>query len=77
MAYAQGVYIAKQLNGDEWRPFKLISDGEEADANSYNVSCKGSAIKLWDGQVLIDNHTYLPDGVYSKYIIKLYSTFFV
>ena len=36
-----------------------------------------SSLNLGDKKVLIQNHNFVPNGVYPDYIIKLYSLFFV
>ena len=65
VAYQQGVYVAKRLNKDidENEQFKYIS--------------KGMALNIDDKQIIIQNHDYIPDGIYPDYIIKLYSIFCV
>lgn len=80
LAYEQGKYIAKQINGSEHRYFNYFVVGTKSivdDNYYYNVYNGGTTLELWDSNVLIDGHPYLPDGVYSKYVIYFYSTFFI
>jgi NADH dehydrogenase FAD-containing subunit len=65
MAYQQGVYVAKRLNGEIPidQPFQYISNGI-----SLNIGYH---------KVLIEGHKYVPNGIYPDFIIKLYSMFFV
>jgi len=63
-AYQQGVYVAKRLNGttcDE--PFQYIS--------------KGISLNIDDKQILIQDHKFIPDGIYPDIMIKMYSFLFV
>jgi NADH dehydrogenase FAD-containing subunit len=79
LAYAQGVYIAKQINGTENRPFRYIDGAiiNSVDNNYYNYTTNGIAINIGDNKNLICGHKYLPDGKYPSEIIKLYSMFIV
>lgn len=84
LAYAQGIYIAKQINGSEQRPFKFIdflsdnnNDYEKLDNNFYTYKSNGMSINIGDNQNLICGHSYLPDGKYPCEILKLYSMFIV
>jgi len=63
VAYQQGAYVAKYLNGDipYNKPFEFVS--------------KGSAINIGDKKVIIEGHPILWDGVYPDFIMKLYSLF--
>jgi NADH dehydrogenase FAD-containing subunit len=63
VAYQQGVYVAKKLNGSINEEFK------------YNHN--GTAINIGDKKVLIENHNILPNGVYPDFIIKIYSLFLI
>ena len=82
LAYAQGIYIAKQINGRENRPFRFIDSVPTKDVNIknenyYNFTSNGMSLNIGDNSNLICGHTYLPDGKYPSEIIKLYSLFFV
>ena len=82
LAYAQGIYIAKQINGTENRPFHFIDSVTTKDVNIknenyYNFTSKGMSINIGDNRNLICGHTYLPDGKYPSEIINLYSMFIV
>ena len=79
LAYAQGIYIAKQINGTENRPFRYIDGAivNSVDHNYYNYTTNGIAINIGDNKNLICGHKYLPDGKYPSEIIKLYSMFIV
>ena len=63
VAYQQGAYVAKYLNGDipYNKPFEFVS--------------KGSAINIGDKKIIIEGHPILWDGVYPDFIMKLYSLF--
>ena len=63
VAYQQGVYVAKYLNGDipYSKPFNFVS--------------KGTAINIGDKKVIIEGHPIMWDGVYPDFIMKLYSLF--
>jgi NADH dehydrogenase FAD-containing subunit len=65
MAYQQGMYVAKRLNGDIplEEPFRYKHNGM-----SLNLGYK---------KILIEDHNIIPDGIYPDTIIKLYSLFFV
>ncbi len=65
MAYQQGVYVAKKLNGDipEDTPFEYKSNGY--------------ALNMGDKKVLVEGHKYLTNGIYPDILIKLYSMFFI
>jgi NADH dehydrogenase FAD-containing subunit len=63
VAYQQGAYVAKRLNGEINGPFK------------YNHN--GISIHMGNKKVLIEGHPYLPDNVYPDFFIKLYSLFFI
>jgi NADH dehydrogenase FAD-containing subunit len=63
VAYQQGAYVAKRLNGENNGPFKY----------SHN----GISLHMGNKKVLIEGHPYLPDNVYPDFFIKLYSLFFV
>ncbi len=63
LAYQQGVYVAKRLNGDINTEFE------------YNHN--GTAVNIGNKKVLIENHKFLPNGVYPDFIIKLYSLFLI
>ena len=63
VAYQQGVYVAKRLNGEIPlnKPFEYKSNG--------------IALNIGEKKVLIEGHTIVPDGVYPDIVIKLYSMF--
>jgi NADH dehydrogenase FAD-containing subunit len=63
VAYQQGAYVAKRLNGETDDIFKY----------SHN----GISLHLGNKKVLIEGHNILPDNVYPDFIIKLYSNFFI
>ena len=63
VAYQQGVYVAKRLNG------------EIEDTKPFEYKHNGLAMNMGDKKVLIEGHNLIPDGVYPDMIIKLYSWF--
>jgi NADH dehydrogenase FAD-containing subunit len=63
VAYQQGAYVAKRLNGEINKPFEY----------SHN----GISLHLGNKKVLIEGHNILPDNIYPDFIIKLYSLFFI
>ncbi len=63
VAYQQGAYVAKRLNGD-------IPNDEV-----FNYKHNGSSINIGNKKVLIEGHNIIPDGVYPDFMIKLYSVF--
>ncbi len=63
VAYQQGVYVAKRLNGE-------IHPTEDFEYNHNGV-----ALNLGDEKVLVQGHKFVPNGVYPDFIIKLYSLF--
>ena len=63
MAYQQGVYVAKRLNGE-------ISLNEP-----FEYKSNGIALNLGEKKVLIEGNSYIPDGIYPDIVIKLYSMF--
>ena len=65
VAYQQGVYVAKKLNGQ-------ISSEEP-----FLYKHEGTAINIGDKKVLIENHKYIPDGTYPDFFVKFYSMIFV
>lgn len=82
LAYAQGVYIAKQINGNEKRSFRYIDTmtknvSNDQDTKYYNYVSRGMSLNIGSNQNLICGHPYLPDGKYPCEILKLYSMFFV
>ena len=79
LAYAQGIYIAKQINGSELRPFRYIDNSLEnnIDRNFYNYNSNGISLNIGDNTNLICGHQYLPNGKYPSEIIKFYSMFIV
>ena len=86
LAYAQGIYIAKQINGDEKRPFRYIdtlstnnvnNNVNNKNDNYYNYTSNGISLNIGDNNNLISGHSYIPDGKYPCEILKLYSLFFV
>ena len=65
VAYQQGVYVAKKLNGE------IPAD------EPFVYEPQGIALNIGDGKSIIEGHPYVPNGVYPAFIIKLYSLFFV
>lgn len=65
MAYQQGEYIARQLNGE-------IEKTEKFEFKSSGIS-----LNLPNQKVIIEGHPFLPDCIYPNWIIKLYSLFFI
>lgn len=63
VAYQQGVYVAKRLNG------------EIHDDMKFEYKHNGVAMNIGNKKVLIDGHSIIPDGVYPDIIVKLYSVF--
>ncbi len=63
VAYQQGAYVAKRLNGD------IPSDQE------FIYKSNGSSINIGDNKVLIEGHNIIRNGTYPDFIIKLYSLF--
>ncbi len=63
VAYQQGVYVAKRLNGDipHEQPFEYKPNG--------------ILINIGNNNVLIEGHSLVPDGIYPDFICKLYSMF--
>jgi NADH dehydrogenase FAD-containing subunit len=61
VAYQQGVYVAKRLNG-------------EIDTE-FNYNHNGTSLNIGNKKVLIENHNIIPDGIYPDIIIKIYSLF--
>jgi NADH dehydrogenase FAD-containing subunit len=82
VAYAQGIYIAKQINGIENRPFRYIDRlskdlSKDQDNKYYNYISQGMSLNIGNNQNIICGHKYLPDGKYPCEILKLYSMFIV
>jgi NADH dehydrogenase FAD-containing subunit len=65
VAYQQGVYVAKRLNGD------IPID------KPFEYSHNGISLHLGNKKVLIEGNRFLPDAIYPDFIIKLYSFFFI
>lgn len=65
VAYQQGVYVAKRLNG------------EIEENKSFEYKSNGIALNIDDKQILIEGHNIIPDGIYPDYITHLYSMFCV
>ncbi len=65
IAYQQGVYVAKKLNGEI--PYN----------EPFRSWAKGVALQIGDNKAIIDGHPYVPNGEYPAFVIKLYSMFFV
>lgn len=63
VAYQQGVYVAKRLNGD----IPITQD--------FEYKHNGMALNLGDKKVLVEGHKFVPNGVYPDIILKLYSLF--
>ncbi len=65
VAYQQGAYVAKRLNGD-------ISLDEP-----FIYKHNGTALNIGDKKVLIEGHNFLPEGTYPDFFVKFYSMMFV
>jgi NADH dehydrogenase FAD-containing subunit len=65
VAYQQGVYVAKRLNGDI--PLDL----------PFEYKPNGMSLNIGDKKILIEDHNIMPNGIYPDIVIKLYSLFFV
>ena len=65
VAYQQGVYVARRLN-------KEIDNSEV-----FTYKSHGIALNIDDKNVLIENHSIIPDGIYPDFITHLYSIFCV
>lgn len=65
MAYQQGIYVAKRINGE-------IPVNQE-----FKYEPNGIAINIGDKKVMIEGHKYMPDGIYPDFIMKLYSIFLI
>jgi len=65
VAYQQGAYVAKRLNGDISMdvPFEYKSNG--------------MSLNIGDKKILIEDHSIIPNGIYPDIVIKLYSLFFI
>ena len=63
VAYQQGAYVAKRLNGD------IPLD------KPFEYSPNGSLINIGDKKVIIEGHKIVPNGVYPDFISRLYSVF--
>jgi NADH dehydrogenase FAD-containing subunit len=70
MAYQQGIYVAKRLNRE-------IEDNKFVNNEEFEYKSNGIALNLGDKKVMIENHSYIPNGIYPDFIIKLYSMFFI
>jgi NADH dehydrogenase FAD-containing subunit len=65
VAYQQGAYVAKRLNGD-------IDTSEP-----FVYKHSGTSVNIGNFKVLIENHNFLPDGTYPDFFVKFYSMMFV
>lgn len=65
VAYQQGMYVAKRLNGN-------IPINQE-----FKYEPNGIAINVGDKKVMIEGHKYIPDGIYPDFIMRFYSIFLV
>jgi hypothetical protein len=63
VAYQQGTYVAKRLNGD------IPAD------QPFNFKPKGTLLNVGDKKVIVEGHNIVPDGVYPDVVSKLYSLF--
>jgi NADH dehydrogenase FAD-containing subunit len=63
MAYQQGEYVAKKLNGE-------IDKNEK-----FKFKSNGISLNLPDKKVIIENHPILHSAIYPDFIIRLYSLF--
>jgi NADH dehydrogenase FAD-containing subunit len=65
VAYQQGAYVAKRLNGD------IPKD------QPFEYKPNGVLINIGNKKVIIEGHKIIPDGVYPDFVVKLYSLFFI
>ncbi len=65
VAYQQGAYVAKKLNGD------IPAD------QPFEYKSNGMSLNIGNGKALIEGNKYVPDGIYPDLAIKMYSLFFV
>jgi NADH dehydrogenase FAD-containing subunit len=63
VAYQQGAYVAKRLNGD------IPID------QPFEYTPNGSLINIGDKKVIIEGHKFVPNGIYPDFISRLYSIF--
>jgi len=84
LAYAQGIYIANQINGKENRPFHYYESTDKPNLITkynnnyyYNYQSNGLSLNIGDNNNFILGHPYIPDGKYPCEILKLYSLFIV
>lgn len=63
-AYQQGMYVAKRLNGT------MIDE-------VFSYESKGISLNIDDKQILVQDHKFIPDGIYPDIMIKIYSFLFV
>lgn len=84
LAYAQGVYIANQINGKENRSFHYYESTDKPNLITkynnnyyYNYKSNGMSLNIGDNKNLIIGHPYIPDGKYPCELLKLYSMFIV
>ena len=65
MAYQQGMYVAKRLNGDI--PLEI----------PFEYKPNGMSLNLGNKKILIEDHNIIPNGIYPDIVTKLYSLFFI
>jgi NADH dehydrogenase FAD-containing subunit len=65
MAYQQGTYVAKRLNGE------IPID------QPFEYKCNGLAVNIGENKVLIEGHKHIFNGIYPDFVIRLYSLFFI
>ena len=65
VAYQQGVYVARRLN-------KEIDNSE-----IFKYKSNGIALNVDDKNILIEDHSIIPNGIYPDFITHLYSIFCV
>ena len=63
VAYNQGSYVAKRLNG------------EISDEAAFSYKPNGISLNIGDKKVIIEGHNILPDGIYPDIVIRMYSLF--
>jgi NADH dehydrogenase FAD-containing subunit len=63
-AYQQGVYVAKRLNGT-------------VNEENFHYESKGISLNVDDKQILVQDHKFIPNGIYPDFMIKMYSFLFV
>jgi NADH dehydrogenase FAD-containing subunit len=63
VAYNQGAYVAKRLNG------------EISNELAFSYKPNGISLNIGDKKVIIEGHNILRDGIYPDIVIRMYSLF--